>query len=364
MVGIINELYMSKGNRRNPKQFIPQKQPPKALPKNTSSTLLDRMVDGREFESLLNYQYTNLNFLEEIRKSIKEIQTVRNVPLVCYIANVVKPRNVPVAIDDSDDLPFNEMIASLPKEVKEIDIALVTPGGFAHQVAKFVNTLRPRFEKVNFLILNKAMSAGTIFSMSGDEIIMTNQSQIGPIDPQVRNRNGEFVPAQSLLTLVEEIKKRGEDAIKKGRQPAWTDLQILRGIDPKEIGNAMSASNYSIQLVEEYLCNYKFKPWTHHSSSGAEVTDEERKKRANDIASLLCNHSQWKNHGHAITREAAWDVCKLKIKKAEEIEGLDRAMRRMWALFYWVFENTPIAKIFVSDNYCIIRNDLPNGQNK
>ncbi len=355
---------MSKGKRKIFQSFIPQKHQPQAVQKKISSTLLDKMVDGREFESLLNYQYSNLNFLVEIRKSIGEIQSVRKIPLVCYIANVVRPRNVPVAIDDSDDLPFNEMIASLPKNTKEIDIALVTPGGFAHQVAKFVNTLRPKFEKVNFLILNKAMSAGTIFSMSGDEIIMTNQSQIGPIDPQVRNRNGEFVPAQSILTLLDEIKKRGEEAIKAGQQPAWTDLQILRGIDPKEIGNAMSASNYSIQLVEEYLCNYKFKPWTHHSSNGVKVTDEERKKRANSIASLLCNHSEWKSHGHAITREAAWDVCKLKIKKAEEIDGLDRAMRRMWALFYWVFENTPIAKIFVSDNYCIIRNDLPNGQSK
>ncbi|MDC9721153.1 MAG: hypothetical protein PSN34_00085 [Urechidicola sp.] len=361
---------MSKGGRKK-SGHIPQKQVirqirqvPKANQQKISSTLLDKMVDGREFESLLGYQYTNLNFLKEIRLSISEVEQIRKVPLVCYIANVVKPKKVPVAIDDSDDLPFNEMIASLPDDVKEIDIAIVTPGGFAHQVAKFVNALRPRFEKVNFLILNKAMSAGTIFAMSGDEVVMTKQSQIGPIDPQVRNRSGQFVPAQSILTLIDEIKKRGEEAIAKGKQPSWTDLQILRGIDPKSIGNAMSASNYSIQLVEEYLNNFKFKTWTAHSSNGSPVSNEEKKARANQIASLLCNHGEWKNHGHAITREAAWDVCQLKIKHAEDVEGLERAMRRMWALFYWIFENTPIAKIFVSSNYVIVRNDLPNGQNK
>jgi len=360
---------MSKG-RNKQRPHIPQKQVrqvrkvPQVNPKKISSTLLDKMVDGREFESLLSYQYANLNFLNEIRLSIAELEAIRKVPLVCYIANVVKPKKVPVSIDDSDDLPFNEMIASLPDDVKEIDIALVTPGGFAHQVAKFVNALRPRFEKVNFLILNKAMSAGTIFAMSGDEVVMTKQSQIGPIDPQVRNRSGQFVPAQSILTLIEEIKKRGEEAIKKGKQPSWTDLQILRGIDPKSIGNAMSASNYSIQLVEEYLNTYKFKTWTKHSSTGKPVSAEEKKNRANDIASLLCNHSEWKNHGHAITREAAWEVCQLKIKHAEDTDGLERAMRRMWALYYWIFENTPIAKIFVSSNYVIVRNDLPNGQNR
>lgn len=332
--------------------------------KKISATLLDKMVDGREFESLLKFQYEKLQVVEEIRKSLKEVQDIRKKPLICYIANVVKPKNAPVSIDDSDDLPFNEMIRSLPDNIKEVDIALVTPGGFAHQIAKFVNTLRPRFEKVNFILLNKAMSAGTIFALSGDEIVMAKQSQIGPIDPQVRNRIGEFVPAQAILTLIEEIRERGEIAIKKGQQPTWTDIQILNNIDPKEIGNAISASKYSIQLVEEYLYKFKFKNWEKHSTSGLDVTDKEKKEKSKRIAELLCNHGEWKIHGHAITRDAAWNVCKLQTTHSESIDGLDRAMRRMWAMFYWLFENTTFTKIFISDNYCIIRSDTSNSKKK
>ncbi|NOS93674.1 MAG: hypothetical protein HOP30_17285 [Cyclobacteriaceae bacterium] len=345
-------------------QMIPQKRPQQAMPKSISSTMLDKMVDGREFESLLNYQYQNLDLLSELRKSIAEIKAIRQRPVVCYVANVVKPRSSSISIEDSDDLPFNEMIASLPADCKKIDIVLVTPGGFAHQVAKFVNKLRPRFDEIGFILLNKAMSAGTIFIMAGDEIVMTNQSQIGPVDPQVRTNTGEFVPAQAILTLIEEFRIRGEEAIKKGQQPPWTDLQILRSIDPKEIGNAMNASNYSIQMVEEYLYNYKFKNWDRHSDGVTPVSAAEKKSRANEIAKLLCEHSKWKNHGHAITREAAWDVCKLKIHHAEQTVGLDRAMRRMWALFYWMFENSPLAKVFISENYCIMRNDFQNDQKK
>ncbi len=357
-------------NKFRPVQMIPQKQgaqiiaqKPAIQAQNISSTLLDKMVDGREFESLLKYQYANLNPTAELRKSLAEIVAIRKRPIVCYVANVVKPSPA-ISIEDSDDLPFNEMISSLPAECKEIDIVLVTPGGFAHQVAKFVNKLRPRFDKISFILLNKSMSAGTIFIMSGDEIIMTNQSQIGPVDPQVRTKNGEFVPAQAILTLIDEIKIRGEEAMKNGVKPPWTDIQILNGIDPKEIGNALNASNYSIQLVDEYLHNHKFKNWTHHSDGTTPVTVDEKKARANEIAKMLCDHSKWKNHGHAITREAAWDVCKLKITHAEDIAGLDRAMRRMWALFYWVFENTPVAKVFLSENYCIMRANQNNGDTK
>lgn len=330
--------------------------PPKKVEIKKSSTILDKMVDGREFQSLLDYQYEGLDVFAEIKKSIAEIYAIRGNPIVCYVANVVKPRKTSVSIEDSDDLPFNEMIASLPKSAKNIDIVLVTPGGFANQVAKFVNKLRPRFDKVSFILLNKAMSAGTIFVMSGDEIVMSSQSQIGPIDPQVRDNNGNFVPAQSILTLVEEIRVRGEAQIKIGKQPSWVDLQILRSIDHKEIGNAINASNYSIQLVQEYLYNYKFRMWLNHSK-GNPVTDQDKIDRSNEIATLLCDHSKWKNHGHAITREAAWEVCKLKIKHSEDMEGLDRAMRRMWALFYWLFENTSAAKFFISENYRILRSD-------
>jgi hypothetical protein len=348
---------------KNKQQMIPQKAR-QINPKNISSTMLDRMVDGREFESLLNFQYVNLDLIAELRKSIAEISAIRLRPVVCYVANVVKPRSSSISIEDSDDLPFNEMIASLPVDCKKIDIVLVTPGGFAHQVAKFVNKLRPRFDEIGFILLNKAMSAGTIFIMAGDEIIMTNQSQIGPIDPQVRTNSGEFVPAQAILTLIEEFRIRGESALLKGQQPPWTDLQILRGIDPKEIGNAMNASNYSIQMVEEYLYNHKFKNWNIHSDGTTIVTELEKKNRANEIAKLLCEHSKWKNHGHAITREAAWDVCKLKINHAEKTEGLERAMRRMWALYYWIFENSALSKVFISENYCIMRNDSNNEQKK
>lgn len=325
-----------------------------------ATSLLDVMRDGKEFESLIGYQYNNLNIVGEIRRSISEIEQARHRPAICYIANVVHS-NINNSIDGTDDLPFHEMVNSVPIDAKEIDVILVTPGGLANQVNNFVNALRPRFEKVNFIVLNMAMSAGTIFIMSGDEIIMSQQSKFGPIDPQIPNREGRFVPAQSILVTLDDIKTRGEIKIKNHEQPDWTDIQLLRNIDPRDIGLAQSASKYSIDIVKDFLAKYKFKSWTEHSSDHRPVTESDKLQRANEIANLLCSHTEWKSHGHAINRDVAWNVCRLKITPSESIEGLDRAMRRMWALFYWLFENTPMVKIFVSDNYCIIRNASPIG---
>lgn len=329
-------------------------------PINSLPTPLDVMRDGQEFECLVGHQFaSNLNIVGELRRSIAEMETIRKKYVLCYVANVVRG-GINNAIDNSDDLPFNEMVNSVPADVKEVDVVLVTPGGLANQVNNFVTALRPRFEKVNFILLNMAMSAGTIFIMSGDEIIMSKQSKFGPIDPQIPNREGRFVPAQSILLALEDIQKRGEEKLKQHMQPDWTDVQLLRNIDLRDIGMAQSASKYSTDMVKDFLINYKFKTWKNHSSTGEIVTDEDKKKRADDIASLLCKHSEWKSHGHAINRDVAWNKCRLKITHSESIDGLDRAMRRMWALFYWLFENTPMAKIFLSQHYCIIRNVAVN----
>lgn len=342
---------MSKKHHGHTPQF-----PTKTVSAPEVGTLLDYMEDGKEFESILKYNVRNMDIIRELRKGLKEIELLRNRPAICYVANIVNSNvSSSISIDYNDDLPFSEMLDSIPRTVRAIDIILVTPGGLAQQVAKFVNKLRSRFDEVTFILPYMAMSAGTIFALSGDEIIMGPNSYIGPIDPQVIDKEGKFVPAQSIFAVIEDIKQRGQELLSKKQEIPWTDIVILKNIDSKEIGNALSLSQYSIELVESFLHYYKFKKWEVHSSSGRQVTDEDRKNRAKEIASALCEHKRWKSHSRGISREAAWEECKILITHSESIEGLERLLRREWALLYWIFEKMSVAKIFFSDNYSILR---------
>jgi ATP-dependent protease ClpP protease subunit len=339
-------------SRKHQKQYIPSRQASKEM----SSSLIDIMKDGREFESLLNYSYENLNITNEITRSLQEIESTRGHPVICYIANTVSPNlKVDNSVNSEDELPINELIASVPMDSEAVDMIVVTPGGSAQEVDKIVNALRSRFHNVSFILPAEAMSAGSILIMSGDEIIMNATSYFGPIDPQVIGRNGSYVPAQSILEVIEVIQKRGQELINKGQSPLWTDLQILNHMDPREIGAALAGSNYSIDLVQRYLNDYKFRKWTKHNN-GTTVTDDERKMMASEIAGALCDHSQWKVHGHGITRDVAKKTLKLEIIYTETIQGLDRAIRRFWALMYWIFQNTTIYKLYVSSTYFVAKN--------
>ena len=207
-----------------------------------------------------------------------------------------------------------------------------------------------------FYICNVASTAYIIFNLVINKIVyFMNPNERKTVNSllDVMEDGREF---ESLLKY--NFQERGEEKLKNHQQPDWSDIQILKNIDVKDLGRALSASNHSTEMVKEFLCKYKFNSWKTHSNNHP-VSLQEKEKRAEEIAKLLCDHSVWKSHGHTINRDAAWNECKLKITHAENIEGLDRAMRRMWALLFWIFENTMITKMFVSDNYCIIRQTAP-----
>ena len=320
-------------------------------------SLLDSMKEGAEFESLTDLIPKNLNLRDELRRGMEEVEAARGRPLVVYVGNVIKPDSLG-GIDIADDLPFSELIASVPSGVDSVDILIVTPGGLAQQVAQFVQRMRPRFNNVAFLLPHMCFSAGTIWALSGDEIWMDERSFLGPIDPQVPGKDGRLVPGQALLRLVQKIQEEGAAMIAKGQQPKWSDIQLLQSLDPKEIGNVLAHSQYSIQLASSYLETFKFRDWSKHSD-GSPVTPEQKKLRANEIAEKLCDHDLWNVHSNGISRDAAWNQLKIRIDHPETVPALHRALRRLWALLYWGFDNGFVSKIFLSQQYSLFR--VPKG---
>ena len=84
----------------------------------------------------------------------------------------------------------------------KLSIILDTLGGTIEVAERIVSITRHHYNEIDFLIPDRAMSAGTVFVMSGDRIFMSYFSCLGPIDPQVY-KNGEFVPALSYLNQYE-----------------------------------------------------------------------------------------------------------------------------------------------------------------
>ena len=320
-------------------------------------SLYDSIEDGNEYGSIVPVlPRPGTDLIDEILKGITAIEEIRLRPCLTYVGNVVRSDDVNSGIVNKDDLPFAEMLQRVPGNQDRVDVFLATMGGSAHQVSRFVNFLRPRFKEIDFLVPSFCMSAGTLFALSGDRIWMNPTACLGPIDPQVPTKDGRFVPAQALLLLVEQLQKQGEIAMAENKAVPWTAVRIVDSLDKKELGDAITASTYSINLATQFLYNYKFRNWTIRETSQEPVTDTYKENRALQIATALASHDRWKNHGHSIPRDVLWDEIKLRIEHPPP--DLERAVTKLWALLYWIFDKTPIIKAIVSRQYRFVRSSL------
>lgn len=204
-----------------------------------------------------------------------------------------------------------EEVKSSSNESDSLAIVLTTPGGVVECVEKMVEVTRHQYKNVAFIVPESAMSAGTIWCMSGDKIWMDYSSSLGPIDPQVESQNRRgFVPA---LGYIEKFKELSDKAEKGSLNQA--DLVMLKSLDLAELHRFEQARDLSISLLKEWLVKYKFKNWTKHRTTnpGAKVTPQEKQARAEAIATELSSSTRWHSHGRMIGMDTLQKLLRLEI---------------------------------------------------
>lgn len=216
--------------------------------------------------------------------------------------------------------PFRDIIENLKLNEIENDrlcIILNTPGGSVEVVEQLVNIVRHHYSEVNFIVPDAAYSAGTIFCMSGNNIYMDYSSSLGPIDPQVEvqapNGGTQWIPALGYLDKVNEL-------IEKSANGTMTqaELILLQKQDLAMLRRYEQAKKLTVALLKKWIVKYKFATWKVHNTTpsikGNIVTPEEKEVRAEEIAHLLSENSEWHSHGRSINIEILKTKLKLKIE--------------------------------------------------
>ena len=241
---------------------------------------------------------------------------------------------------ESSFLKIIEELVDDPNKKDKIYIVLTTGGGSATVVERIVNILRHHYIEVNFIVPDYAYSAGTIFCMSGDNILMDYFSVLGPIDPQVQNKEGRLVAALGYLDKINQL-------IEKAQNNTLTQAEfiILKDFDLAELRGYEQAKDLTIDLLEKWLVKYKFKNWSVHRTDpqkiGQVVTEVEKVLRAKEIAGHLSNNNKWKSHGRPINIEA---LKELRLEIEDYSNNTDR--RKLIRDYYDIVSDYVITKGF------------------
>lgn len=112
------------------------------------------------------------------------LEKSRNSKLLVYITGDRQGMETQIAADTLDY--FSEHLDKIGKTNK-ISLLLYTRGGDTMVAYSLVNLIRQFCKEFEIIIPSKARSSGTIISLGADNIIMTKQATLGPIDPSLNS---------------------------------------------------------------------------------------------------------------------------------------------------------------------------------
>jgi len=169
--------------------------------------------------------------MKEIIDLSKELQILRNNPILILDLKDVRK---------SDLLKVHKLLYC--KKYDALDVILQTPGGDIDAAFSYAKLLKKCTNEINIIVPLYAKSAGTLICLVADRILMTDLSELGPLDTQIReNQEGDTPEYNSALN--------GFKALEQVQQHTIETLDIVTKLILSRSGLKMSEA---IHLATEF----------------------------------------------------------------------------------------------------------------
>jgi hypothetical protein len=282
-------------------------------------------------------------FGEQLESGIQELSTLRgdrNV-LIYYSAFLQKPNVHPTAVMMMPEDVNGFMAAFKGMDWgKGLTLVLHTPGGATMAVQTLVDYMRSKFSDVEVIVPALAMSAGTMMALASDRVVMGNQSQLGPIDPQL-SINGFQHSARAIVAQFEEAYRQilGDPTTGARGNPdaAHVWAPILGSLGPSLLQYAQDQLDFSESMVAAWLRAHMV------ASAGDPGAEAAR------IARFFNDASNHKSHDKRIGIEEARAVG-VTVEKLEDDQALQETVLTLYHVLTILVEQTNVAKIITSGN--------------
>lgn len=258
---------------------------------------------------------------------IREIQATNQRTLLSYVAGPGAP------VERDDALAFVDLLHPVPAGA-DIDLILHTGGGDIDVAEKLANMLWAKIGQAGTLrvvVPDFAKSAGTLLALAADSIVMSDSSELGPIDPQLvrRSPSGEL----SVTGVQHHL-----DAYQRYRTAYLSDpddhasAMMLAKFEPAEIQAFESVMARARQLSDKHLKEGMFR----RGNPGAYTA----------ITTSLLDTKRWLTHSQVIGPREAQEVG-LNVDYRDSHDPEWRSWWRLHCLHRLALD--PARKIFESD---------------
>lgn len=263
--------------------------------------------------------------LDEVRrKYLSELHrhTQRNI-IAYYSGFLSNPGISGLGITDEDKNGFM-MAVHRVNRAAGLDLILHTPGGNIAATQSIVYYLHKMFgNNIRAIVPQIAMSAGTMMACSCQRILLGTHSNLGPIDPQLRD-----IPAYGVIHEF----RRAHREVKKDSSKYAIWQPIISQYRPTFLSQCENAIKWSNEFVEEQLETVMFDRNT------------DAKTKAKGIVKKLTDYQRNRGHERHIHAEECESIG-LVIDRLEDDQVLQDLVLTVHHCYMHSLTNSPAFKI-------------------
>jgi hypothetical protein len=194
----------------------------------------------------------SVNLSARPTRFITAIEKNRNSKVISIVYNELAGVSLTPAMIN----PLEAVLERIGK-VERLDLFLRSTGGMAEIPWRVVSLLREFTDHLGIIVSGMALSGGTHIAISGDDLIMTPFSTLGPVDPTKqhpllpKDLNNAPIPTsvQDLKDLVEFLKQQLGESF----QDSTVITELFKYINPLAIGSLEQGYNLSRLITDKVL---------------------------------------------------------------------------------------------------------------
>jgi serine dehydrogenase proteinase len=272
--------------------------------------------------------YQAINALRYQRQAvITNIQERIRRRLICYVAGNEAP------VDRDDTVGFVDLLHNVPGQC-DVDLLLHTGGGDIDAAEKLISMVRTKVGTATLRVVvpDYAKSAGTLMALGADTIVMSDTSELGPIDPQIILADGNGNRIRHSVQSYLDAYDTHSATLKK--DPGNVPAQImLSKLDPATVKLFEAVRNRARGFAEDQLKKGMFR---------------DGKGNWSQAASELLDTKRWQSHAQMISWQDAKDP-KIGLQ-VEYLEPSSEDWQNYWQLYC-------LQRLAVGDNQKLFESD-------
>lgn len=209
-----------------------------------------------------------------------------------------------------DERSVENALKNIDSDIDKLKLVVTSPGGRIDSANKIARSISNNFDTVETYVPHFAKSSGTLISLTGDQIVMGEMSDLGPLDPQVPNGEGGRYSTTDLTGSYERWLSNWEN--KHPSEVSAPEHSMMDRMDILEYEEALRTTKTMEHYARDILENHE------------DISAQDAHQSAENLVGA------YPIHGYTLTADEAQDALPDGMIISEDEREEEMAVMRRW----------------------------------